>query len=85
MHYNCHQAAVSDEITDALSYQTAYEIIAREMMKRSHLLEHVGAELMGRCLICGFPSVAVCEDQNFENESSFGGGQISFTSVTLEK
>ena len=42
LHYNCDKAAVSDQITDALSYQTAYEIIAVEMMKRSHLLEHVG-------------------------------------------
>ena len=41
LHYNCHCPASTDDIADALSYQTAYEIIAREMMKRSHLLEHV--------------------------------------------
>ena len=39
LHYNCHCPASTDDIADALSYQTAYEIIAREMMKRSHLLE----------------------------------------------
>ena len=58
LHYNCDKAAVSDQITDALSYQTAYEIIAVEMMKRSHLLEHVG--LYPGCPLCGFPSIAVC-------------------------
>lgn len=44
LHYNCHCPASTDDIADALSYQTAYEIIAREMMKRSHLLEHVGKQ-----------------------------------------
>ena len=49
LHYNCDKAAVSDQITDALSYQTAYEIIAVEMMKRSHLLEHVGLRMLDEC------------------------------------
>ena len=56
LHYNCDKAAVSDQITDALSYQTAYEIIAVEMMKRSHLLEHVGLRMLD-ALYAAFPQL----------------------------
>lgn len=56
LHYNCDKAAVSDQITDALSYQTAYEIIAVEMMKRSHLLEHVGLRILD-ALYAAFPQL----------------------------
>ena len=46
LHYACDNSARSDQITDALSYQTAYEIIAQEMMTPSHLLEHVGKRIL---------------------------------------
>ena len=58
LHYNCHCPASTDDIADALSYQTAYEIIAREMMKRSHLLEHVGKRIMKKL----FKQFATIED-----------------------
>ena len=69
LHYNCHCPASTDDIADALSYQTAYEIIAREMMKRSHLLEHVGKRMLD-ALYAAFPQLQYAQD--FENESSFG-------------
>ena len=72
LHYNCDKAAVSDQITDALSYQTAYEIIAVEMMKRSHLLEHVGLRLL-------YAKIKISK------MNPPLGGQIRCTSVTLEK
>ncbi len=46
LHYDCSLSAKSDSIDDALSYQTAYEIIAGEMTRRSHLLEHLGRRIL---------------------------------------
>ena len=90
LHYNCHCpastddiAAVSDQITDALSYQTAYEIIAVEMMKRSHLLEHVGLRILD-ALYAAFPQLQYAKIKISKMNPPLGG-QIRCTSVTLEK
>jgi dihydroneopterin aldolase len=39
-------ASTTDSISDALNYQIAYEIVKREMVIPSHLLEHVGARIL---------------------------------------
>ena len=83
LHYNCDKAAVSDQITDALSYQTAYEIIAVEMMKRSHLLEHVGLRMLD-ALYAAFPQLLYAKIKISKMNPPLGG-QIRCTSVTLEK
>jgi dihydroneopterin aldolase len=83
LHYNCDKAAVSDQITDALSYQTAYEIIAVEMMKRSHLLEHVGLRILD-ALYAAFPQLLYAKIKISKMNPPLGG-QIRCTSVTLEK
>lgn len=83
LHYNCEKSAVSDHIQDALSYQTAYEIIAREMMKRSHLLEHVGQRILN-ALYEFFPQLTYAKVKISKMNPPLGG-KIGSTSVTLEK
>lgn len=83
LHYNCEKSAVSDHIQDALSYQTAYEIIAREMMKRSHLLEHVGQRILN-ALYETFPQLTYAKVKISKMNPPLGG-KIGSTSVTLEK
>ena len=56
LHYNCSASATSDRIEDALSYQQAYEVIAEEMMKPSHLLEHVAHRILN-ALYATFPQL----------------------------
>ena len=41
LEYDSEKAADSDNIKDALNYQTAYEVIAEQMSKTSSLLENV--------------------------------------------
>ena len=83
LRYNCEQAAHSDYIGDALSYQTAYEIIAREMMKRSHLLEHVGNRIL-ESLYHEFSELQHAKIKISKLNPPLGG-KIYSTSVTLEK
>lgn len=83
LHYDCSRPVVSDHIADALSYQTAYEIIAREMMKRSHLLEHVGMRMLD-ALYAAFPQLGYARIKISKMNPPLGG-KIGSTSVTLEK
>ncbi|MEG2276868.1 MAG: dihydroneopterin aldolase [Odoribacter sp.] len=83
LQYNCEQAASSDSIGDALSYQTAYEIIAHEMMKNSHLLEHVGQRIL-TALYHTFPQLKHAQIKISKMNPPLGGKILS-TSVTLER
>ncbi|MDE7073673.1 MAG: dihydroneopterin aldolase [Odoribacter sp.] len=83
LEYDCTAAAHSDDINDALSYQTAYEIIAREMMKPSHLLEHVGTRILD-ALYAAFPQLQYARIKICKMNPPLGG-QIGCTAVTLEK
>lgn len=83
LHYDCSLSCKSDCIDDALSYQTAYEIIAREMMVRSHLLEHVGQRILD-ALYNAFPQLQYAKIKISKMNPPLGG-QIKCTSVTLEK
>lgn len=83
LHYECDRPAVSDNIADALSYQTAYEIIAREMMVRSNLLENVGQRMLD-ALYTSFPQLTYAKVKISKMNPPLGG-QIMCTSVTLEK
>ena len=83
LHYDCDVASQSDQINDALSYQTAYEIIACEMMKPSHLLEHVCRRILD-ALYCAFPQLQYAKIRISKMNPPLGG-QIKCTSVTLER
>ena len=43
---NCRKAAESDQIEDAVNYQTAYKIIKSEMQKKSNLLENLAGRIV---------------------------------------
>ncbi len=83
LHYECSRPAESDRIEDALNYQTTYEIIAREMMQPSHLLEHVGKRILS-ALYAAFPQLQYARIKISKMNPPLGG-QIRCTSVTLEK
>lgn len=83
LQYECSVPASSDCIKDALSYQTAYEIIAGEMGKRSHLLEHVGRRMLD-ALYAAFPQLRHAKIKISKMNPPLGG-QIYCTSVTVEK
>jgi 7,8-dihydroneopterin aldolase/epimerase/oxygenase len=36
----------TDDLKDAVNYQTAYSIVKREMEKKSHLLEHIAGRIL---------------------------------------
>lgn len=83
LHYDCTRSAASDDIGDALSYQTAYEVIASEMAKPSHLLEHVGQRILAS-LYRTFPQLLYARIKISKMNPPLGG-KIGCTSVTLEK
>ena len=80
---DCSKAAQTDNIADALSYLTAYEIIAKEMMITSHLLEHV-AKRMIDALYNAFPQISHVTI-NVSKLNPPLGGKIAAPSVTLSK
>ncbi|NOZ36395.1 MAG: dihydroneopterin aldolase [Chlorobi bacterium] len=43
---DCRKAAESDNIEDAVNYQTAYKIIKEEMKKKSNLLENIAGRII---------------------------------------
>ncbi len=43
---DCRKAAESDQIEDAVNYQTAYKIIKAEMQKKSNLLENIAGRIL---------------------------------------
>lgn len=81
--YDCQKAAQSDQINDALSYQTAYEIIAREMMQNSHLLENVVTRMI-EALYTAFPQATYVKIKVSKLNPPIGG-KVGCTSLTLEK
>lgn len=83
MEANCDLAAVTDNVENALNYASAYEIIAREMMIKSHLLEHVGKRIMD-ALLEEFPQIEHITIKVSKLNPPLGG-KIAATSVTLSK
>jgi dihydroneopterin aldolase len=43
---DCNKAAISDNLEDALNYQTAYQIVKEEMAHPSKLLENVAKRIL---------------------------------------
>lgn len=80
---DCRKAAESDNIKDALNYQTAYKIIKEEMKKKSNLLENIAVRILDSLYV------------NMENIKSATikvskmnppmGGKIKNVSLTMTK
>jgi dihydroneopterin aldolase len=80
---NCENASVSDKLEDALNYQTAYEIVKKEMEFTSHLLENVAKRILDR-LYNHFDSIEKAKVKISKINPPMGG-EIEKVSVTLER
>jgi dihydroneopterin aldolase len=80
---DCNRAAVSDNLNDALNYQSAYEIVKAEMSTTSHLLENVAKRILDS-LYFNFESIIKAEVKISKMNPSMGG-QIDKVSVTLSR
>jgi dihydroneopterin aldolase len=80
---DCNSAAVSDDLNDALNYQSAYEIVKTEMSATSHLLENVAKRILDS-LYSNFESITKAEVKISKMNPPMGG-QIEKVSVTLTR
>ena len=77
------QALVSDDISDALNYAQAYQVVAREMAVPSHLLEHVANRIL-TALFASFPQLRWASI-TVEKLNPPLGGNVYSSAVTLER
>ena len=78
---DCSQASKSDNLDDALNYQTAYEIVKKEMNITSHLLENVAKRILDS-LYLYFPAINKAEVKISKINPPMGG-EIEKVSITL--
>ncbi len=80
---DCSIAAESDQIKDAVNYQSAYKIIKKEMQKKSHLLEHIAGRIIDSLYreLDNMKSVTV----KVSKINPPMGGKIKSVSVTMTK
>ncbi|MHC1703672.1 MAG: dihydroneopterin aldolase [Tenuifilaceae bacterium] len=81
--YNSDNAQKSDNLKDTVNYQTAFEIVKREMGIKAHLLEHVGDRILSALFseLAGIESAQV----KVSKMNPPMGGKIQKVSVTLIK
>ena len=77
------KAQKSDEIADTVSYLEVYHTVRREMMKPSHLLEHV-ADRIGEALLQEYPAVTAV-DVKVSKLNPPLGGKLDAVSVAITK
>ena len=80
---DCSKAAQTDNIEDALSYLTAYEIIAKEKINTTQILEHVAKRKIDALNNAIPQNTHVTIKVSKLNPPL--GGKIAATSVTLSK
>jgi 7,8-dihydroneopterin aldolase/epimerase/oxygenase len=80
---NCDSAAESDDLIDALNYQAVYEIVQKEMLQKSRLLENVAKRILD-ALYISFPSIEKATIKVSKLNPPMGG-QIEKVSVTLSR
>ena len=80
---DCEKAAISDHLNDALNYQTAYEIIKKEMSVNSHLLENVAKRILDS-LYSNLKSIVKAEIKISKMNPPMGG-EIEKVSVTMSR
>jgi len=78
---NTSVAEVSDNIADTVSYLDVYQVVRREMLVPSHLLEHV-ARRVGEAVLQEFPSVDSIDVKVCKLNPPLGG-QMDSVSVSL--
>jgi len=80
---DCSKAALSDNLDDALNYQSAYEIVKIEMETTSHLLENVAKRILDS-LQQHFNSISKAEVKISKMNPPMGG-EIEKVSITLSR
>ena len=83
LHTDCHQAASSDKLRDALDYQAVYAAVKEEMARPSHLLEHLCGRILDR-FFYSFPDL-VSATIKVRKMNPPMGGKIGSVSVTMSK
>jgi len=73
----------SDNLKDAVNYQKAYEIVKKEMEKKSHLLEHIAGRILDS-LYSHFNSIEKATIKVSKMNPAMGG-KMKCVSVTMEK
>ncbi len=74
---------LTDNIHDAVNYQTAYQITKKQMDSKAHLLEHVAHRILKQ-LFQELPSVNKARIKVSKINPPLGG-KVEQVSVTLEK
>ncbi|HKL37248.1 MAG TPA: dihydroneopterin aldolase [Bacteroidales bacterium] len=77
------KAGQSDNLEDALNYQTAYEIVQEEMNKKSHLLEHIARRILD-ALYKRFDTLKHAHIKVSKMNPPMGG-KMESVSVTMER
>ena len=83
IHTAMSKPASSDNLKDALNYQTAYEIVKQEMGKKSHLLEHIAGRILD-ALYQQFDSIEKVSVKVSKMNPPVGGKMKSI-GVTMER
>lgn len=83
MEYDASKPVRTDAIDDALNYQRAYELIAKEMQETSNLLEHVTQRILD-CLYANFEMLSFAR-VTVRKLAPPMGGEIGSVSVTLAR
>lgn len=81
MGLNTEVAQRSDSLEDTLNYQLVYGVVAREMQKNSHLLEHLTRRIID-ALMTSFPQLQWVEVEVAKHNPPIGG-QVGSVSVQL--
>jgi len=80
---NCDFAAQSDNIKDAVNYQTAYKIIRTQMLEKSHLLENIADRIL-KALFSQMKGIEKATIKVRKMNRPMGG-QIKCVSITMSK
>ena len=80
---DCKQAAISDNLHDALNYQTVYNLIKTEMEQPSRLLENVAKRILDS-LYKQFQQIKKAKIKISKMNPPMGG-EIGSVSVTLSR
>jgi dihydroneopterin aldolase len=80
---DCSIPSQTDSISDAVNYVEVYEIVKREMMVTSHLLEHVAGRIVNG-IMDQVPQIVELKVKVSKLNPPVGG-QLKRVSVTFEK
>jgi dihydroneopterin aldolase len=80
---NCKDAAENDELKFALNYQSIYELVQKEMKKKSRLLENVAHRILN-VIYLEFPNIKKVTVKVSKINPPMGG-EINNVSVSIKR